>query len=123
MRRLFSTFAHGWPGVGLLLMRLVLGISLIVHGIQKFQTGQPMELAILNLLAVADGALLVAGLWTPVAGIMVSILAVWSFLAQDESLCPIILSATIGVGLALIGPGAWSMDAWLFGWKRIDIKR
>jgi putative oxidoreductase len=123
LRRLFSTFAYGWPGVGLLLMRLVLGTSLIVHGIQKLQTAQPIELAILNLLAVADGALLVVGLWTPVAGSVVFVLAVWGFLTQDESLYPIILSATIGTGLALIGPGAWSMDAWLFGWKRIDIQR
>jgi hypothetical protein len=33
------------------------------------------------------------------------------------------LSAAIGAGLALVGPGAWSLDAWLFGWKRIDIER
>jgi putative oxidoreductase len=104
-------------------MRLVVGISLIVNGIQEFQTGQPTEFVILNLLSVADGALLVAGLWTPVAGYLVLVLAVWGFLAQNASLCPIILSATIGVALALVGPGAWSLDAWLFGWKRIDIDR
>jgi putative oxidoreductase len=123
LRRLFSTFAHGWPGVGLLLMRLVVGISLIANGIQKLQAGQPIGLAILNLLAVGDGALLVAGLWTPVAGFFVSVLAVWGFLTQNASPYPIILSATIGVGLALVGPGAWSLDARLFGWKRIDIQR
>jgi putative oxidoreductase len=106
-----------------LLMRLVVGISLIVNGIQKFQTGQSIELVILNLLAVGDGVLLIAGLWTPVTGSLVSVLALWGFLAQNASLYPVILSATIGVGLALVGPGAWSVDAWLFGWKRIDIER
>jgi putative oxidoreductase len=104
-------------------MRLVVGISLMANGIQKLQAGQPVELAILNLLAVGDGALLMAGLWTPVAGVFVSVLTVWAFLTQNASLCPVILSATIGVGLALVGPGAWSLDARLFGWKRIDIKR
>jgi putative oxidoreductase len=104
-------------------MRLVVGISLIADGIQKLQTGQPMELAILGLLAVGDGVLLAAGLWTPLAGFLVSVLAVWGFLTQNASLCPMILSATIGAGLALVGPGAWSLDAWLFGWKRIDIER
>jgi putative oxidoreductase len=123
LRRLFSTFAHGWPGVGLLLMRLVVGISLIVNGIEKFQTGQSIELVILDLLSVGDGLLLVAGLCTPVAGSLVCVLAVWGFVTQDASLYPIILSATIGVGLALVGLGAWSLDAWLFGWKRIDIER
>jgi putative oxidoreductase len=123
LRRLFSTFAHGWPGVGLLLMRLAVGISLIANGIQKLQTGQPLESAILDLLAVGDGALLVVGLWTPVAGLFVCVLAVWGFLTQNASLYPIILSAAIGMGLALVGPGAWSLDAWLFGWKKIDIER
>jgi putative oxidoreductase len=104
-------------------MRLVVGISLIANGIQKFQAGQSIELAILNLLSIGDGALLVAGLWTPVAGSLVCVLAIWGFLTQDASLYPIILSATIGAGLALVGPGAWSLDARLFGWKRIDIER
>jgi uncharacterized membrane protein YphA (DoxX/SURF4 family) len=104
-------------------MRLVVGIALIAGGIQKFATGQSIELTILDLIAVVDGALLVAGLWTPVAGLLVSVLAVWGFLAQNASLYPTILSATVGVGLALVGPGAWSVDAWLFGWKRIDIER
>ena len=123
LRRLFSTFAHGWPGVGLLLMRLAVGISLIANGIQKLQTGQPLESAILDLLALSDGALLVVGLWTPVAGFLVPILAIWGFLTQHVSLCPIIFLAAIGMGLALVGPGAWSLDAWLFGWKKIDIER
>lgn len=104
-------------------MRLVVGVSLIVNGIQKFQPGQSIELVILNVLTVGDGVLLIAGLWTPVVGSLVSVLAVWGFLTQEATVSSVILSATIGVGLALIGPGAWSMDAWLFGWKKIDIER
>lgn len=104
-------------------MRAAVGVSLIANGIQKLQPGQPIESAILNLLAIGDGALLVLGLWTPVAGLFVCLLAVWGFLNPHVSLCPIIFSAAIGVGLALVGPGAWSLDAWLFGWKKIDIER
>jgi putative oxidoreductase len=33
-----------------------------------------------------------------------------------------ILLASIGVALAMIGPGAWSLDARLFGWRRIDVR-
>ena len=122
MRRLFSTFARGLPGAGLLLMRLVAGASLIAHGIGKFQMGMPLEASILDILAVGDGALLFAGLWTPIAGSLVVIIAVLDTLTRRGNPCPSISLAAIGAALALVGPGAWSLDAWLFGWKRIDIE-
>jgi hypothetical protein len=31
-----------------------------------------------------------------------------------------LLLATIGGGLAMLGPGLWSIDARLFGWKRVE---
>jgi len=102
-------------------MRLVVGISLITNAIEKFQTGQSMELATLNLLAVGDGVLFVAGLWTPVAGAMVAFLELWKALSQPVDPWTHILLGTLGAALAMIGPGAWSVDAGLFGWKRIDI--
>jgi putative oxidoreductase len=103
-------------------MRVVVGASLIANGIGKFQAGQAIELEVLNVLAIAVGALLIVGLWTPIAGFMVTILAVWGALDQHANLCPVVLSSAVGVGLALVGPGAWSLDAWLFGWKRIDLE-
>jgi putative oxidoreductase len=103
-------------------MRLGVGTSLIANGIESFRTGQSIELTILNVLAIGDGALLIAGLWTPIAGSLVVILAIWSAVAQRAGLYPALLSATIGAGLALVGPGAWSLDAWLFGWQRINLE-
>jgi putative oxidoreductase len=125
LRRLFSNFAFGWPGVGLLLMRLVTGMALIVHGVETFRTAHPVEPAILGLLAIGDGVLVVAGLWTPIAGSLVVTLALWSTTAQNENPCSAIYCSaiyliTLGVALVLLGPGGWSMDAHLFGWKRID---
>lgn len=121
MRRLFSNFARGWPGVGLLLMRIVAGVSLIIEGYEKFQAGEPAASLILHVLAIVDGALLIAGLWTPIAGSLVIGLAVWQTVLHDENSYPAILLASIGAALALVGPGALSIDAWLFGWKRIDV--
>jgi uncharacterized membrane protein YphA (DoxX/SURF4 family) len=103
-------------------MRVVVGASLIANGIERFRAGQSLEVTILDILITADGALLIAGLWTPVAGSLVVIFATWSAFVQHEGLCSTVLSSAIGVGLALVGPGAWSLDAWLFGWKRIDLE-
>jgi len=123
LRRLFSTFAGGGPGIGLLLLRLVVGIALIVRGTQTFQTGQPIGDTALHLLALGDGVLLIGGLWTPIAGTVLVILGLWAALVLQENPYPDVLLAAIGAALTLLGPGAWSVDARLFGWKRIDIKR
>jgi putative oxidoreductase len=122
VRRLFSTFARGWPGVGLLLLRLVVGSYLVVQGVSGLKTGPRAELVLLNILATGDGMLLIAGLWTPIAASLLVILAFWSSLAHSGNPCPCLLLAAIGAALALVGPGGWSVDAWLFGWKRIDIR-
>ena len=122
MRRLFSTFARGWPGVGLLLMRIVAGSSLILEGAQKLQGGPTIESILLGLIAIADGALLFVGLWTPIAGSAVIVITAWEIVVvRREHPHPDILLAAMGAAIALIGPGALSLDAWLYGWKRIDV--
>jgi uncharacterized membrane protein YphA (DoxX/SURF4 family) len=106
-----------------LLLRLVTGTVLIAHGIETFQIGQPIGLTIPHLFAVGDGALLIAGLWTPIAGSVAGLLALWGAVIRHENPHACVLLASIGAALALLGPGAWSFDARLFGWKRIDIQR
>jgi uncharacterized membrane protein YphA (DoxX/SURF4 family) len=121
LRRLFSTFAHGFPGLGLLLMRLVLGIALIDRGVTRLYGGLSNLLAVLSVLTIGAGLLLLVGLWTPVAGTLVAAIEVWKVFLIHENLWLYILLATLGAALALLGPGAWSIDARLFGWKRIDL--
>jgi putative oxidoreductase len=118
MRRLFSSFARGWPGVGLLLLRIACGGYLIMDGVEKCRAGQLM----VGLFAIVDGALLVTGLWTPIAGPLVIVLSTWGILVQHQDPHPGVLLAAIGAALGLIGPGALSLDARLFGWKRINLE-
>jgi hypothetical protein len=102
-------------------MRLVAGIAVVARGLARLRTGPPIESAIPELLAMAVGTLLLAGLWTPIVGSLLALLAIWNVISQAGDPWANILLGTIGVALALVGPGTWSADARLFGWKRIDL--
>jgi len=119
VRRLFSTFAHGAPGLGLLLLRLAVGIALASHAVMALRSGPPVGPTILNALAGLVGILLLVGLWTPVAGAILAILFSLSAFMHPADPWNCIFLGALGAALALVGPGAWSVDAYLFGWKRI----
>jgi uncharacterized membrane protein YphA (DoxX/SURF4 family) len=126
LQRLFSTFPDGWPGTGLLLLRIGAAIPLIYFGIAGMTGafGQGPSVA-LSLVAVSGGLFLVVGLWTPVAGIAVAIEELWGafsikFSHPDDLWLHLVL-AVLGAGVAMLGPGAWSVDARLFGRRRFEV--
>jgi len=122
-------FPNSWPGIGLLLLRGCLGITLIYFGIAALAAEplQPLAFA-QNLLAAAGGILLLAGLWTPVVGGLVALEEAWkvfSVFSRPPEASPLIhiFLAILSVSVAMLGPGAWSIDARLFGRKRFVIDR
>jgi putative oxidoreductase len=124
LQRLFSTFAGGWPGVGLLLLRLLTATALIYFGIVGALGAPALTIVVLQIIGAAAGILLIIGLWTPVAGALAAIVKVWIALSgilsnSGDPWIPIV-QAILGAVLAMVGPGAWSIDARLFGRKRID---
>jgi putative oxidoreductase len=125
VQRLFSSFADGWPGFGLLLLRLLTGAALIYFGIAGVREAPPLTTVILQIIGIGVGILFLIGLWTPVAGSLATIAKIWLAFTRYFShsgdpwlpIVPAILSAV----LAMVGPGAWSIDARLFGRRRIDV--
>ena len=94
---------------------------MIVQGISTLLTGPPLGAALFQVLSIGLGILLLVGLWTPVAGTLVAAEALWNVFSSGHPWRWIML-ATLGAALALIGPGAWSIDARLFGWRRLEIR-
>ena len=119
LRRLYSTFAGGGPGLALLLMRLVVGAVVLWQAGPTLWSGPPLHIVVSGALALA-GLFLIAGFWTPVAGAVVAVVALSEILRTGELLNGRLLAATIGGALTMLGPGRLSIDARLFGWKRIE---
>jgi putative oxidoreductase len=122
LQRLFSSFARGWPGFGLLLMRAVTGVVLLGQAGLALHRGGAAQVVALAILSGIAAILLLVGLWTPVIGAVVAGIALLNALMRPGDPTVYILLASIGVALALLGPGAFSIDARLFGLKRIDIR-
>ena len=111
-RRHFTDYPRGLPGAGLLLLRTAVGL------IVWFNTGG-------SVVLMAGCALLAAGLLTPITAlVMMATLAMslYRAAAPHPDMGLLTLSVVCGA-IALLGPGAWSLDARLFGRREIAIPR
>jgi uncharacterized membrane protein YphA (DoxX/SURF4 family) len=102
-------------------MRLVVGPVLLLGTGPKLWSDSPFHLTVPSTLLAALGLLLVVGLWTPLAGAITAVIEAWQILAVNEHPVLGLLTGTMAVALAMLGPGRWSIDARLFGWRRIDV--
>lgn len=114
-------FPNGWPGRGLLLLRLTDGISLL-YTCTAWWLGNKHHLpGTLLAIVAALAILLLIGLWTPIAGAL-SAATVIPLLIQgaDEPRILICLMG-LGVSISMLGPGAISIDAAMFGRHRLEL--
>jgi len=114
-------FPNGWPGRGLLLLRLVIGFFLIHDGVVRLMGPSQRESIALQVIAAIAAIFLIIGLWTPIAGVLVTLTEFCIALRGIDQMRSAILLATIAIAIAILGPGAHSIDAILFGRKRLDV--
>ena len=103
-------------------MRVAAGGALLFHGVVALTAGLAPASAALHILCAAMGVLMIVGLWTPIVGALAAIGAALHGFFNPADAGFYALLATLAAALALLGPGAWSVDARLFGWRRVEIR-
>jgi uncharacterized membrane protein YphA (DoxX/SURF4 family) len=128
-RRLYTPFPNGTAGIGLLLLRLLSGGCLadqsqrVLCGLfatPESKGGTLGEIAAASVLVAS--ILILVGLWTSIAASVAPAAALTvaglGFVHSDT-----LLWAALSIVIALLGPGALSLDARLFGWQQIRFPR
>jgi hypothetical protein len=113
VQRLFSMFPTGAAGVALVLLRVSVAVTLVTDALP---VGNPdvhaWEFAGLGLL----GGALCLGVFTPASSVLSCVVEIAS--ASDlkgVGITHLISSILITASLAMLGPGAYSVDARMFG--------
>ena len=132
MLRLFGAFPAGWQGAGLLLLRTVVGVTAAFEGGALVQERSAAPLAwVVCLVLAGAGLAMVIGTFTPISSALVVILnglqAVHSLGLPTseffENKPAIFFVVIMSITAMLLGPGAFSLDARMFGRREIVIPR
>jgi len=123
MQKWFSAFPGGWPGVGLLLLRVLVAVSVIVQTIAYVVATQLSVIGwVVAALILAGAVCLLLGVVTPVAATLIGLASLGLAISTMSSIQNLDL-AVLAIVIALLGPGAFSIDARLFGRREILIPR
>lgn len=114
-------FPNGWPGRGLLLLRVTDGLLLLYNFGAHRHSNAHLAAYIPSAIAAVSGVLILVGLWTPVASIA-SVATVLLLLVKGTDDAQLILcTIALGASISMLGPGAISVDAAIFGRRRLDL--
>ena len=100
------------------MQRVVTAAAVFYLAIGESSSAPGHLISVPQLLAALFGLFLLGGFYTPIAGSLLAAVELWIFFSRSNPVIAIVLAA-LGASLAMIGPGAWSVDALLFGRKHI----
>jgi uncharacterized membrane protein YphA (DoxX/SURF4 family) len=118
MQRLFSTFPNRGAGVALVVLRLAVAVALVSGAGLCPGPGAEVLVALSRIAAV----LIVVGWFTPLAAgsaVLVSLSTFW--LCRQGAVDALMIA--ILVAISLLGAGAYSVDARLYGRRRLVVGR
>jgi uncharacterized membrane protein YphA (DoxX/SURF4 family) len=131
LQRIFSAFPSGSPGAGLLILRASLGVTLVAHGGASLWGWHNLGSLswVAGIVAIASGLALVIGYLTPLASVLAGLTIIGTMLSWFglhfspvfDSRVAMDLATSMAVALVCLGPGAFSIDARLFGRREIII--
>jgi hypothetical protein len=117
VQRLYATFPDGQPGAALLLLRVAVAGVLVFHGSACWPT-QPAFWSTLICGIVA--LLLVIGLFTPFVALGGAAVAA-AALYHGTDLITGAFVAIVMAALGMLGAGAYSLDARLYGRREVVV--
>jgi uncharacterized membrane protein YphA (DoxX/SURF4 family) len=129
VQRFFSSFPGGRLGAGLLLLRAVAsltGISLVAARLIGPSTAT-LDL-VSGVLSIASGVAVLAGIFTPASATILALTIAWFWFPVHAEVLRLgvpaaLVTIAVAVAISLLGPGAFSIDARLFGPREIVISR
>jgi putative oxidoreductase len=104
--------------MGLLILRLAAGFSLL-NAVQGLSDQGDTASMLLRCASFAVAVLLWIGLGTPIAASSEAVIQIGITTLDHRCTSLSVFAAALGLALAMLGPGAWSVDARIFGRKRI----
>jgi hypothetical protein len=113
VQKLFSMFPAGLPGIALLLLRVAVAAMLFIDQAGRLLLPTP---AWLLIVAVTAAIALGVGFLTPVFAVICGLLKAVALIDLAQIVAPLmILAFLLAAALTMLGPGAYSLDAKMFG--------